>query len=117
MMPVKSVGIAVIGDQDLVGMMRLAGISRYYLVLPGEDRVKNLRQALEDIANQSDIGIILLMEEYAEDVSDIIAHIQENRRLTPVIVEVPSQHGTKYGNARDFYKAFIQKFIGFEIEI
>ncbi len=117
MMPIKQTGVAVIGDEDLVSGMRLAGISRYHLIKDGSDASKEVRQALSNLIGEPDVSVIVIPEDYAEYVSDLLAQVREGKKITPVIVEVPSKHGTKYGDARAYYKAYIRKFIGFNVEI
>ena len=117
MMPIKQLDIAVIGDEELVSGMRLAGISRYYLIKDDHDIGQEVRQALSSLIGEPDIGVIVILEDYTEYVGDLLTQIKESRRLTPVIVEVPSKRGTSYGDAREYYKRYARAFIGFDIEI
>ncbi len=117
MMPVRLTGVGVVGDQDLISMMRLAGVSRYHLIKGEADIGQAVRQALSELIGEPDIGLIALQEDYAQYVSDLLAQAKEGKKMTPIIIEVPSKHGTKYGDVKDYYKAYIRKFIGFEIEI
>jgi len=117
MMPIRQMGIVVIGDEDLVNGMRLAGISRYNLIEHGADVIKEVRQALSNLIVDPDISVIVLQEDYAEHVGDLLAEIRGGKGMTPVIVEVPSKRGTRYGNVKEFYKSYARGFIGFDIEI
>ena len=105
--------IAAIGDEDLVNGMRLAGISRYCLI-EGDQQV---REALTELVNDPEIGIIIILEEYAKHAEDLIAGVRDKKSMTPVIVEVPSKYGTKYKDIGALYKAYLKHFIGFDVEI
>ena len=117
MMPVGHLNIAVVGDEDLVNMLRLAGIRRYHLVEEGSGTADNVRDTMTELIADREVSVIAIQEDYAVFVQDLIAQVQEGKSLTPVIIEVPSKHGTKYPDAARYYRAFVSKFVGFEIEI
>ncbi len=117
MMPIKHLNIAVIGDEDLVSVLRLAGVSRYYVVKGNHDAREDVRQALTELIGEPEFGIIAIQEDYTEYVKDLMAQVEEGKSLTPVIIEVPSKYGTKYEDVTEYYKAYIRKFTGFDIEI
>jgi vacuolar-type H+-ATPase subunit F/Vma7 len=117
MMPIKHLNIAVIGDEDLVSVLRLAGVSRYYVVKGNHDAREDVRQALTELIGEPEFGIIAIQEDYTEYVKDLMAQVEEGKNLTPVIIEVPSRYGTKYEDVTEYYKAYIRKFTGFDIEI
>jgi len=114
-MQIRHVGIAVIGDEDLVSGLRLAGV-RHYRVVEG-DAAGEIRQALTEFMNDPDISIVVILESYAEHVEDLIAPDREEKGSPTVVVEVPSRRGTRYEDVAKYYKSYIREFIGFEIEI
>ena len=116
-MPVQQLDIAVVGDEELVNAMRLAGISRHYTIKGDHDVRENVRKALTDLLAEPDIGIAIILEDYAEYVEDLVAQVKKGKGTTPVIVEVPSKFGTKYPDIREYYRARIRESIGFEVEI
>ena len=116
MTQLKHMAIAVIGDEDLVSAMRLAGVSRYHLI-SGENVAEEVRQALNGLIAEPDIGVIALAEDYVPYVEDLLARVKEGRKSTPVIIEVPSKYGAGGQDVKAYYKAYIRKFIGFDIEI
>ncbi len=116
MVEVKHLGIAVIGNEDLVNGLRLAGISRYHIIEDGAS-VEEIRKAVDKELAEPGVAIIVMLEEYARHVDDLLARIQEKRVSPPVVVEVPSRYGTRYEDVARYYKAYIRKFIGFDIEI
>ena len=109
--------IAVVGDEDLVNGMRLAGLSRYCLIEGNSDVRADVRRGLTELVKDPEIGIIIILEEYAEHADDLIAGLRGEKSMTPVIVEVPSKYGTKHEDIGALYKAYIKHFIGFDVEI
>ena len=116
MVDIKRLDIAVIGDEDLINGLRLAGVSRYHLVEDGGS-AEEIRKATSKELAEPDVGIIVILEDYAKHVEDLITRAQEKMASPPVVVEVPSKYGTRYEDVAQYYKAYIRKFIGFDIEI
>jgi V/A-type H+-transporting ATPase subunit F len=115
MINVRQLEIAVIGDEDLVSSMRLAGVRRYRIVTEGDK--EEVRQALTELLDEPGVGIIVILEDYMEYVADLISQAQERKTSPPVVIEVPSKYGTRYKDVTRYYKAYIRRFIGFDIEI
>jgi len=116
MTPIKHLDIAVIGDEELVNALRLAGIIKHYMI-KGDDVPENVRRALAELLAEPDVGIVVMLEDYAQYVEDLVTQVRKGRGITPVIVEVPSKFGTKYQDIREYYRALIRESIGFEVEI
>jgi len=114
-MNIKEVSIAVIGDKDLVSGLRLAGVKHYRVIEGGG--ADEVRRALGDFLNDPDIGIIVIMEDYAEHGRDLISRAQERKVAPAVVIEVPSKKGTKYEDVGQYYRSYIRESIGFDIEI
>ena len=117
MISMKHMSIAVIGDEDLVSALRLAGVSRYHIIKGSHEVAEDVRKALTELIGEAEVGIIALQEDYAQYVEDLMTQVKEGKSLTPVIIEVPSKYGSKYGDATEYYRVYIRKFIGFDIEI
>lgn len=117
MVAVRRLDIAVIGDEELVNALRLAGVSRYYRIDRDHDAPENVRKTLAGLLSQPEVGIVVLLEDYAQHVADLVAQLRRKRGTTPVVVEVPSKLGTKYPDAKAYYRALIRESIGFEVEI
>lgn len=113
----EHLSIAVIGDEDLVSGLRLAGISKYYMIKDDHSTHEDIRNALSELTAKSEVGVVVILEDYAEHARDMLSRIREEKRAFPVIIEVPSKFGTKYKDIVGFYKAFIKDSIGFDIEI
>ena len=116
-MSIKQLDIAVIGDEELVNALRLAGISKHYTIKGDHDIRDNVRKALTELLAEPDIGIVIILEDYAEYVEDLVTQIKKGKGTTPVIAEVPSKFGTKHPDIRKYYRARIRESIGFEVEI
>jgi len=117
MISIRHLSIAVIGDEDLVNGLRLAGVSRYYVIKDNHDTAEEVRQALTELIGKPEIGIIAIQEDYTKYAEDLMTQVKEGAKLTPVIIEVPSKYGTKYEDITQYYKVYIRKFIGFDVEI
>ncbi len=117
MASVGRLDIAVIGDEDLVNGLRLAGISRYYTIQGNHDIRENVREALIELLADPGVGIAIILEDYAQYVADIIEPLRRKKGTTHVVVEVPSKFGTKYPDVKGYYRQLIRESIGFEVEI
>ena len=115
--PTSRLGVAVIGDEDLVNGMRLAGVARYHVIKDERQSESEIRETLRALLEEPDIAIIVIPEEYVAVVAEALAQLREARRLVPVVLPVPSRRGTAFGDARTYYREYIRKFIGFDIEV
>jgi len=116
-MAIQQLDIAVIGDEELVNALRLAGVSRHYIVKSDHDVRENVRKALTELLAGPDIGIVIMLEDYTQHVEDLVSQIKKGKGTTPVIIEVPSKFGTKYPDIKKYYSALVRESIGFEVEI
>jgi len=116
-MPIQHSDIVVIGDEELVNALRLAGISKYYTVKGNHDVREHIRKTLSEVLAERNVGIVIMLEDYAQYVEDLITQVRKRKGTTPVIVEAPSKFGTKYPDVREYYRALIRESIGFEVEI
>ena len=117
MMPIRHLDIAIIGDEELVNALRLAGSSRYYIIKDDKDVRENVRKALTELLAEPDVGIAIILEDYAQYVEDLVVQVRQGKGMAPVIIEVPSKFGTKYPDVREYYRARVRESIGFEVEI
>jgi len=109
--------IAIIGDQDLVNGLRMAGVNRYRIIDNPEAARDEIRNEVSSLIADRQIGVIVILEDYAEYISDIVKKLRDEKRVTPVIVSVPSKFGSKYQDVRAYYKGYIRDFIGFDLQI
>ncbi len=118
MMPgnIKQMSIVVVGDEDLVAGMRLGGIGRYFVVPNDPNAREEVRKVMNNLIGDSTVGVIVLQEDYMPYAEKQISQLRNEKRLTPVIIGVPSKTGAR-ADTIEQYKAFIRRFVGFEIQI
>ena len=71
-----------------------------------------LKEALENVIANKEIGILMITEKLSGEFPDIINDIKLGRRL-PLVVEVPDRHGT--GRRPDFITAYVNEAIGLKL--
>lgn len=74
--------------------------------------LEELREQLNYITNNKDIGIVLIVENLANKFPDIIKEIKLTKKL-PLIVEIPDRQGT--GRAPNFISSYIKNATGINI--
>ena len=87
--------------------MRLAGVEGVVV----HER-QEFKEALEEVMNNSEIGIVLITEGFGRKFPDIIS----NKKIEvkkPLIVEIPDRHGT--GRSADFITAYVNEAIGLKL--
>lgn len=117
MMTDRQSGIAVVGGSNLTTLLRLAGIGSFYMIEDDGSLEISLRETMTELINDPGVSIIAIQSDYTGYVRDMIDRVVEDKRLTPVIIEVPSDSGAREENAAEYYRAFVRKFVGFDIEI
>ncbi len=113
----EQMGVVAIGDEDMISGLRLAGLDRYHIINDTDAGREEVREIFSQVLKETDVGIVVLQENYAEHVGDLLSRIRKGKKMTPVVIEVPSKRGSKYGDVRGYYKAFIKGAIGFDVEI
>jgi vacuolar-type H+-ATPase subunit F/Vma7 len=114
----RTSSIAVIGGPNLTALLRLAGVGHFYTIEENDNSLENsLRETMTNVINNPAFSIIAIQSDYAVRVRDMIDRVVEDKRLTPVIIEVPSDSSVKEEDAAGYYRAFVRKFVGFDIEI
>ena len=92
---------------DTLTGMRLAGIDGVVV-----HEKQEIKQALDEVLSQKDIGIILMTEKLGKEIPEIVDDIKLNRTF-PLLLEIPDRHGS--GRRRDFITAYINEAIGIKI--
>lgn len=87
--------------------MRLCGVPGVVV----HDR-EHLRETLNTVLGDKDIGIVLITEHLSSEFPDIINDIKLNRKL-PLLVEIPDRHGT--GRRADFITSYVNEAIGLKL--
>ena len=92
---------------DTLTGMRLAGIDGVVV-----HEKQEIKQALDEVLSQNDIGIILMTEKLGKEIPEIVDDIKLNRTF-PLLLEIPDRHGS--GRRPDFITAYINEAIGIKI--
>lgn len=87
--------------------MRLAGVEGAVV-----HKKQELKEEIEKVLADKEIGILLLTEKFGRDFPDVIDEVKLNYRL-PLVVEVPDRHGT--GRKPDFITSYVNEAIGIKL--
>lgn len=87
--------------------MRLAGIEGAVV----HER-QELKQELDKVMANREIGIVLITEKFGRDFPDLINDVKLNCRQ-PLFVEIPDRHGT--GRRPDFITSYVNEAIGLKL--
>lgn len=87
--------------------MRLAGVEGAVV-----HKEKELKEAIEKVLADKEIGILLITEKFGRDFPEIIDKVKLNNKL-PLVVEVPDRHGT--GRKPDFITSYVNDAIGIKL--
>ncbi len=114
---IREYGIAVVGDENLVLGLRLAGLSKTYEVeaSASESEIrKKVRKYITEIIHDPKIGIIILQDTFEKYVEDILEDLRG--KSIPIIVTVPGIEGPLHPNVKEYYKQYVKRIIGFAVE-
>ena len=87
--------------------MRLAGVDGVVVHEKNE-----LKEALDKVLADREIGIVLLTEKFGRDYPDLVNEVKLNHRQ-PLFVEIPDRHGT--GRKPDFITSYVNEAIGLKL--
>lgn len=87
--------------------MRLAGIEGAVV-----HEKQQLKEELDKVLANKEIGIVLLTEKFGKEFPDIIDNVKLNCKL-PLIIEIPDRHGT--GRKADFITSYVNESIGLKL--
>jgi len=94
-------------NKDTYTGMRLAGVEGIVV----HER-QELKEALENVFQDKEIGIVLLTEKFGREFPYLIDHAKLNRRL-PLLIEIPDRHGT--GRKENFITDYVSEAIGLKL--
>lgn len=94
-------------NRDTYTGMRLAGVEGVIV----HER-QELKQSLERVFQDKEVGIILLTEKFGREFPDLINDVKLNRRL-PLLIEIPDRHGT--GRNANFITDYVSEAIGLKL--
>ena len=94
-------------NKDTYTGMRLAGVEGVVV-----HRRQELKDALDAVFQDKEIGIVLLTEKFGREFPDLIDDVKLNRRL-PLLIEIPDRHGT--GRKENFITDYVSEAIGLKL--
>ncbi|KAI8807049.1 ATPase, V1 complex, subunit F [Cladochytrium replicatum] len=107
--------IAVIGDEDSVTGLLLAGVGHIdnkqrsnFLVVDAKTPVEKIEQTFADFTKRKDIAIILITQAVADDIRPMI---DDHSEAFPTVLEIPSKDHP-YDPAKDSVLKRIQRLFG-----
>jgi len=103
--------IVVVGDEDTIIGMQLAGVKET-IVLEDSERVA---PTLRELSRREDVAVVLITERLVTQVQELITQIQQERTY-PIIVEIPDKGG-KLEKETDALKELVKRAVGVELEI
>lgn len=87
--------------------MRLAGVEGVVV-----HEKQELKEALDKVLADKEIGIVLLTEKFGRDFPELINEVRLNHRQ-PLFVEIPDRHGS--GRKPDFITSYVNEAIGLKL--
>lgn len=109
--------VAVIGDEDTVTGLLLAGVGHIdgkqksnFLVVDAKTPLAKLEEAFAEFISRKDIAIILINQHVAEDIRSMI---DDHHAAFPTVLEIPSKDHP-YDPTKDSVLKRVQKLFGDE---
>ncbi|EPQ60985.1 VATF_NEUCR vacuolar ATP synthase subunit F V-ATPase F subunit [Gloeophyllum trabeum ATCC 11539] len=106
--------LAVIGDEDTVTGLLLAGIGnvdkqkRNFLVVDSKTSVSTIEAAFEEYTERKDIAILLINQHVAEKIRPLV---DKYNQAFPALLEIPSKDHP-YDPSKDSVLKRVQKLFG-----
>jgi vacuolar-type H+-ATPase subunit F/Vma7 len=97
--------------------MRLAGVEKYKVIEEGQHLNEKVREAFRGFMKDPSIGIIVIPEDWTGYVEDLRKEILERKKITPVIIEIPSRFQREKEDVKQYYQSYTKRLLGFTIEI
>ncbi len=107
--------VAVIGDGEMVMLLRLAGVQQCYPVEEGADLAEQVRQAVRACLLDESVGLIVMPQDWKTHVRGLDRGLPSRKGVLPVIVGLP-EVGTRE-DVRRFYMSYTRQLLGIAIEI
>lgn len=107
--------IAVIGDEDSITGLLLAGIGhindkqkKNFLIVDAKTQVSTIEAAFQDFTERKDIAILLINQHIAEKIRPTVDKYQQ---AFPALLEIPSKDHP-YDPSKDSVLKRVQKLFG-----
>ncbi|KND04061.1 V-type ATPase, F subunit [Spizellomyces punctatus DAOM BR117] len=107
--------IAVLGDEDSVTGLLLAGIGHIdskqksnFLVVDSKTPLAKIEESFEEFTNRKDVAIILITQQVADEIRHIL---DDYDQAFPTILEIPSKD-RPYDPSKDSVLKRVQRLFG-----
>jgi vacuolar-type H+-ATPase subunit F/Vma7 len=107
--------IAVLADEELVGALRLAGVRLARVMESDAAAAPKVRELLREWVADEGIGVILIAENLASLIEGQLDSWRAERRIFPVILQVPSPGAALHADVTGYYSKLSRDFLGLEI--
>jgi vacuolar-type H+-ATPase subunit F/Vma7 len=107
--------VAVLADAQLVDAMRLAGVERTRTLRAEPEAAESVEETLREWLADESLGVVIIGADHAALAAEAISRIRHGRRLSPVIVQVPSRDGAWESDATAYYQVLSREFLGLEV--
>ncbi len=102
--------IAVVADRDVATYFRIAGVEITHAV----DNSKHASDLIFKLAEEKDVGIIIVTEKIADEIKTTIDEI--SKRTYPAILTIPGKEGPIAGKVSPIME-LVKRTVGVEIKI
>lgn len=107
--------IAVIGDEDSITGLLLAGVGQInaqqqknFLIVDGKTQISAIEAAFQEFTERKDIAIVLINQHIAEKIRPTV---DRYRQAFPAVLEIPSKEHP-YDPSKDSILKRVQKLVG-----
>ena len=102
--------VVVVGDEDAVAGLKLAGVSEGRVVKTPSEAEEVLREVVRD----EDVAVLVITEDVAAMASQLVQELYLRPR--PAVVEVPSRRGAEE-EREDPIRELLRRAIGVEVSV
>ena len=107
--------VAALADPELVDALRLAGVERTRALRAEPEAAETVEETLREWLADESLGVVIIGADHAALAAETISRIRHGRRLSPVIVQVPSRDGAWAADTTEYYQALSREFLGLEV--
>ncbi len=105
--------VAVIGDEETVAGLCLAGVGRNFLVVDGQTKTQDIQEAFAGFMRK-DIAMIVINQHIAEEIRPTMKEFAN--QVIPTVLEIPSKDHP-YDPKKDTLMQRVQVFFGNNVAI
>lgn len=104
--------IAGITDPTTADGLKLAGIREVHEI----ENKEETKEVFDNMIKKSQIGIIILTEELAQEIDGEISRFREEKEgVTPIIIEIPNKEGP-VPERKEIIDKLVKRAVGIKLE-